>query len=118
MITRKDYMDNKGGFEGFRLYYAQFVTLEIKKLVEERFTKARLVQALAEDMHLNTIPLAYWDKLAGLGDRQTLNNWNDTGGKSALKTLVSKELLKATKEGWSLATACCILKEAGRQIAE
>jgi hypothetical protein len=131
MITRQDYMNNsnKDNFDNFRAYYSQFVTAEIKALVERTFTKEKLVKAYQTDEHFNNIPLYKWDALAGLypskkfarlpeyGCSLSLNQWLNTGGNGPLKSLVNKALLKEAKEGWSLCTAVCIAKEAARQIA-
>jgi hypothetical protein len=132
MITRNDYMNNCSSdnhFDSFREYYSQFVTPEIKALVERTFTKEKLVKAYKTDEHFNNIPMYKWDALAGLypnkkfakmpeyGCSLSLNQWLDTGGNGPLKSLVNKALLKEAKEGWSLCTATCIAKEAARQIA-
>jgi hypothetical protein len=119
MITRKQYMEQyslEDGTNLFQEYYGQFVNDSIKKLVETTFTKEKLSSALKTDLHLNNVPLAKWERLAGLSGRQTINSWNDSGGQSALKRLIDGKLLKETGEGWSLSTAVCIAKEAARRL--
>ncbi len=81
-------------------YYGQFVTLEIKAMVETAL--GYRLRNYPHDEHLNDIQLAIWDNLAGSrklarmqGDyRSTLNAGEDN----------------------SLATQVCILKQAARQI--
>ncbi len=96
MITRSQYM---AGEATHREYYAQFVNDFVKRIVE-RFIGKKEVLA-STDKCFNDIPLEKWDKLA---------NYN--------RTHVSSSLLKQSKEGWSLSTNICILKEAARQIKE
>jgi hypothetical protein len=127
MFTRADYMSNLVTHND---YYGQFVTQDIKNLIEQTFTKERLIKALDSDEHLNNIPLHRWDLLAGLNPTkmeksfpslmgvQTIDRWNDTGGKSNLKSLVDIKQIKDAGECWSLSTAVCIAKEAARQIAK
>ena len=94
MWTRKQYMD---GECSHRTYYAQFVTPGILDTVRRYFTVERLVRARDQE-YFNSIPLIEWDRLSG----------------SVWRT----QLMRDTGEGYSLSTAVCILKEAGRQLVE
>jgi hypothetical protein len=100
MITRNDYLKN-GLLH--RTYYAQFVTPQIKNLVEKRFGYLQLGRAVKIDESLNSIPLFAWDQLA---NRYVVNNWE------------IRALLNKANDGMTLAGAVCILKEAGRQVVE
>jgi len=98
MFTRKDYMDGKCIH---RQYYAQFVTNYIKDTVLNKFGIEKLVKSFNEDKYFNNISLSTWDRI---------NYCVDTN-----PTL---DLLKSLGEGYSLAGAVCILKEAAQQLVE
>jgi len=99
-MTRQDYMANKATH---RQYYAQFVTPQVRDWVEKRFGYLQLGRAVKAGEHLNTIPLHLWDKLANC---------------HILSNCEIRAMLAKAGDGMSLATAVCILKEAGRQVVE
>lgn len=95
MKTRNDYISGKCTH---REYYAQFVTSDIKAAVENKFTKARLIEAFKQDEHFNTIPLHQWDNL----------------------TYICRSIgymLKQAGDSYTLSSGVCILKAAARIIA-
>jgi hypothetical protein len=94
MHTRKSYMD---GECSHRTYYAQFVTQGVLDSVRRHFTVERLVRC-SDQEYFNTIPLIEWDRLSSM--------------------VHLTRAMKDAGEGMSLATAVCILKEAGRQLVE
>jgi len=94
MYNRKQYVAQKVDHE---TYYSQFVTHQTRAAVIRAFGRNRLAQALAEDKHLNNVPLRGWDKLA-----RTL-----PFNRAALS--------KANTDGVSLSDVVCIAKEAARQ---
>jgi hypothetical protein len=60
MKTRADYMAKKCSH---REYCGQFVTEAIRSMVLSMFTLEELLNS--KDEHLNDLPLARWDRLAG-----------------------------------------------------
>ena len=94
MWTRKQYMN---GECSHRTYYAQFVTPSVLDAVRQHITVDRLVRARDQE-YFNPIPLVEWDRLSSHVPRT--------------------QVMKAAGEGWSLGSAVCILKEAGRQLVE
>lgn len=100
MITRNDYLSGK---VNHRQYYAQFVTPQIKNLVEKFFGKPRLEKSYDWDISFNNIPLSKWDCLA---EKNILSNWE------------IRSMLAKAGDGMTLAGAVCILKEAARQVVE
>ena len=94
MLTRKQYMD---GECSHRNYYAQFVTRDVLDAVRRHFTVERLVRCSDQD-YFNTIPLIEWDRLSSAVHRT--------------------QLMRDAGEGYSLGTAVCVLKEAGRQLVQ
>ena len=94
MWTRKQYMD---GECSHRTYYAQFVTAGIRDSVRRWFTVERLART-SDQQWFNSIPLIEWDRLSSVVPRT--------------------QLMRDAGEGYSLATAVCILKEAGRLLVE
>lgn len=98
-ILRTEYMKNPN--ELHRAYYAQFVTGAIKIAVVNRFGLARLQGAYRDDVHLNEIALAQWDRLA----RQ-------------LHTPALDAALGKVGDFWMLSGGICLLKEAAIQIVE
>lgn len=94
MYTRKQHMD---GECSHRTYYAQFVTPGVLDAVRRHFTVERLMRCSDQD-YFNTIPLIQWDRLAHAVPRT--------------------QMMRDAGEGWSLGSAVCILKEAGRQLVE
>ena len=93
MKTRQQYLNNECSH---REYYAQFVDDNVKKSVLSVISKKRLLQL--KDEHLNDLALATWDRI-GLS-YSTVNK------------------LKAAGDGYTLAMAVCVNKEAARQIIE
>jgi len=93
MMSRKDYLDRKCTH---REYYSQFVTDEIKGIVEHSIG----IDALkaSTDKHLNDIRLSKWDRL-----------FMPSGTNAKLKE-AGDYLTPAGK--------VCILKEAARQLLE
>jgi hypothetical protein len=72
----------------------------VYRMVGRVFTVERLVRC-SDQRYFNTIPLHLWDQLMPACDR-----------------LIDHRLRRRMNETWSLATSCCILKEAARQIVE
>lgn len=60
LFTRKQYLDNECTHDQ---YYGQFVTEHTINTVLSYFSKEKLVQAYAENEHLNSIKLAVWDSI-------------------------------------------------------
>jgi hypothetical protein len=122
MMTRKEYMNQNSLVDDtytlHRQYFGQFVNDQIKEFILTRFSKSDLATALYQDKHFNSIPLKYWDELAGYGRNMTIDEWNRNQGRSAFTRLVDFTLLKKVGEGWCLSTATCIMKEAAKQIVE
>lgn len=52
MFTRKDYMSGKCSHQDF---YAQYITMSIRRFVENRYTVEFLRKCYAEDEHLNNL---------------------------------------------------------------
>ena len=112
MITRQQYFENLTIYrklneeakalveQPHQQYYAQFVTEEIKNLVKNKFGIRKLVNAYLKDPVFNNIPLRHWDSFG------------------YLMQYLDRDLIKATGQGYSNSSACCILKEAARQLVE
>jgi hypothetical protein len=94
MWTRKQYMD---GECSHRTYYAQFVTPNVLSTVRSWFGVERLLRTRDQE-YFNTIPLIEWDRLVHAVPRT--------------------QMMRDAGEGWSLGSAVCILKEAGRQLVD
>lgn len=101
MFTRKEYMDQyKAGAEGMilhRKYYAQFVSKNTIACVANFIGKDALLNS--KDKHFNDIPLAKWDRLAGM-----------------LPPMAAK--IKDAGDYWTLTGLVCVAKEAARQYVE
>lgn len=97
MITRQDYLNKKATH---REFYAQFVTPELKKQVLQSIGIEKLKSA-ANDEHLNSIPLSFWDSMAGYARTDFIVN-----------------KMKECGDFLTLAGCVCILKEAARQVIE
>lgn len=93
--TRQQYMDSECTH---REYYAQFVTPYIKARVEQGIGYKRIQKS--SDANLNDIPLAQWDKLS-------------QGMEPFLRAS-----LRGANDGYSMAGAVCIFKEAARQLVQ
>ena len=93
MFTRAQYMNNE---ITHRQYYGQFVTPSIKKSIIERIGFERIVNS--EDEHFNDIPLELWDRIGTPAD--------------------VCEKMREAGDFWTMAGACCINKEAAKQILE
>ena len=109
VITRKEYMDGKATF---REYNAQFVTEALKARVLSTITKDRLLRS--KDEHLNDIPMKLWDNMAGASCRGSEVIWFNPHAITPLMAFPFKE----AGDGYSLAGAVCVLKEAGKQLIE
>lgn len=83
-----------------RSYYAQFVTPALQQAVVSRFGLAELDAALTADKHMNSIPLAQWDRMEPI-----VRSHCDRA-------------MRAAGDSASLANAVCVLKEAARQAVE
>lgn len=98
MFSRKQHMN---GECSHREYYAQFAGI-FMEAVAGKFKPEFLRSRLAEDEHLNNIPLSYWDMLsAGYKSEYAKINEGLNGSRC-----------------WSLAGGVCAAKEAAKQIAE
>jgi len=93
MKTRKQYLNKECSH---REYYAQFVDDGQKRMVVQVISKKKLLTLT--DEHLNDIGLDTWDRI-GLSYSSSCK-------------------LKEAGDGFTLAGAVCINKEAARQIIE
>ncbi len=98
-FSRADYMFGKVSHAD---YYGQFVTPEIKAMVENAF--GYQLRNRKHDEHLNTIPLRQWDQLAGV----TNPGWEAQGGSP-------RGVIKLADDN-SLASTVCVLKQAAKQL--
>ncbi len=96
-FTRADYMNGKVSHAN---YYSQFVTPEIKVLVQDRIGLAVIQRST--DEHFNDISLRAWDRVALRFPGEPY------------RTL---PILQTAGDN-SLATAVCILKQAARIIKQ
>jgi hypothetical protein len=97
-FSRADYLNSKCTH---REYYSQFVTNRERSMVKQFIGIDRIKAALAEgDEHLNTIPLAQWDRL------------------SVPVGADASQLLRLAGDYPTQAGANCILKEAAKQLTE
>lgn len=98
IFTRADYMkaSREESPAAHRRYYAQFVNAHTIAHVVARIGAAKL--RASTDEHLNDIPLAHWDALAG--------------------NLPLAQSLKIAGDYLTLGNAVCIAKEAARQWLE
>lgn len=93
MYTRKQYLNHEVTHQE---YYAQFATPATRRLVAN-FLPTNAAELLAQDEHLNNIPLYKWDQLAKrVNLRHVQNCYKETGytGGVSLSDLVC--ILKAT----------------------
>jgi hypothetical protein len=109
-MTRKEYLDGyqtgvalgvdprEYAAQVHREYYGQFVHAGTIAVVVQRFTLKRLKEALAEDRHLNTIPLREWDFLGS--------------------PLGVNAKMRAVGDYLTVAGSTCVWKEAARQAVE
>ena len=98
MFNRKQHMN---GECSHREYYAQFAGI-FRAAVASQFKPEFLRERLAEDEHLNNIPMMYWDR------------WSEIYKSEYAKI---NEGLNGSRS-WSLAGGVCAAKEAAKQIAE
>ena len=98
MITRKDYMDHNATH---REYHGQFVTNNLKAAIDARWSPEFLAAKLAEDEHLNNIPLEQWDSF-----------------KPDVATHYVAGLVRESGDYLTMAGIVCIAKEAAKQIVE
>ncbi len=96
-FSHEDYINKKCTH---REYYAQFVTKGIKVMVESRIGLQRILNS--KDEHLNDIPLAEWDRLAGCR----------MSGSQLIGTPTPRI------DDGSLSSAVCTFKEAAKQLIE
>lgn len=106
METRQNYLNGKVSHKD---YYGQFVDETMKNEVKRSIGMEDLIKS--KDEHLNDIPLAKWDALAGFLFRGSTMVMSP---KSIKKELSDK--FKSAGEGLSCATMVCIYKEAARQL--
>jgi len=97
MHSRQDFMTGKVTFHD---YYNQYVTPEIKAIVENGIKDYEFKSHVRQtkNPHLNDIPLHKWDRMVPYIPRST------------------REQLKQAGDWLSLAVGVCILKAAARQI--
>jgi hypothetical protein len=86
------------GMAVHREYYAQFVTQEIRQIVERQIGFGPLKDST--DEHFNDIPLLWWDSVG-----------------HHIRWLVEDQL-KEAGDSVTKSTLVCVAKEAGRQILE
>ena len=97
MFTRKQHM---AGECTHREYYAQFAPI-FRHAVAAKWSRELLAERLAEDPHLNNIPLREWDAFSFFKGAYCTANKAINGERS-----------------WSPSTVVCAAKEAAKQIAE
>jgi hypothetical protein len=100
-MTRSEYISHAGDADSaaqHRKYYAQFVTPEVKALVQRSIGVTAL--CASKDPHLNDILLGRWDALV-----------------TRLPHIVVAKL-KECGDYLTLGNGVCILKEAARQLIE
>jgi len=95
MLTRKDYLLKKVSHQE---YYGQFVTAEVRRLVEKRISRVAIVNST--DPHFNDISLSHWDRLhyslvvlCNLGTGVTLSDTISIA-KEAARQIKENEALK------------------------
>lgn len=106
MKTRKQYMD---GTVSFDEYYGQFVNDEVLRAVKNGIGVDAIKASKNE--HFNDIRLEKWDRLAGfhfIGSEMISRPHGVPWGMGPK--------LKEAGEGFSAATAVCILKQAARRL--
>lgn len=99
-------------------YYAQFVTPETLRHVGWAFDTETLRKALAEDEHLNSIPLRRWDLLA-IRELEVRNQGRlNPSGRFTAAIPFDRDVAATAGEWISRATLVCIAKRAARMIVE
>lgn len=107
VIKRSEYMDGKYSFNE---YYRQFVTPEILDRVSKAIGVDRI--KASTDEHLNDIPMKEWDAIFGGVFRS---------GQIVVQPTVPRDIMTTLKEAdeiASMATLCCIAKQAARKLIE
>lgn len=114
--TRDEYV--RGGLVSHDDYYAQFVTPDTLRHIGWAFGTETLRDALAEDKHLNSIPLQRWGLLAvrELDDRNR-GSLNPSGPFTAAIPF-DRDVAAAAGELISRATLVCIAKRAAKMLVE
>lgn len=114
--TRDEYV--REGIVSHDDYYAQFVTPETLRHIGWAFDTETLRKALAEDEHLNSVPLQRWDLLAvrELEDRNR-GRLNPSGPFTAAIPF-DRDVAAAAGELVSRATLVCIAKRAAKMLVE
>ena len=96
--TRKDYLNKLCTHSE---YYAQFGGHLVQATVLRKYSEATLRRRMAEDRHLNNLPLAAWDAMAN---------------SVKLHVCAINKRLNGSHSA-SLSDCVCTLKEAARHIA-
>jgi len=98
MFTRKEHL---AGACTHREYYAQFSSFFMSRLAQEK-SPEEWAALVAEDEHLNNVPLPFWDDLS---------RWYH-------EPLSSMNNLINGSRSWSLSLGVCAAKEAAKLLAE
>lgn len=104
--TRKQFIIDKEC--DHRIYWGQFVTEGVKKLVLQHIPKEELMASV--DPHFNDIPLQMWDQM---------HAWVPQHVKRAIAESNATMYAPGTQgRFFSLSDMTCLLKEAAQQIVE
>ncbi|MFF2053855.1 hypothetical protein ACFVU2_19780 [Leifsonia sp. NPDC058194] len=100
-------------------YYAQFVTEATLRHVHNAFSVDTLRDALAQDRHLNSIPITRWDRLA-IHELDVDRPWIGlrSSGRFTAAIPFDRAAAAAAGELVSRATLICIIKTAARMLVE
>lgn len=99
-------------------YYAQFVTEQALRKVESWFGVEQLSQALAEDRHLNTIPLRQWDALS-IQEIDQPRGWSPSpSGRFYAAIELDREAIAVAGETVTRSTLVCVAKRAAQMLVE
>lgn len=100
-------------------YYAQFVTEATLRHVHNAFSVDTLRDALAQDRHLNSIPITRWDRLA-IRELDVDLPWIGlrSSGRFTAAIPFDRAAAAAAGELVSRATLICIIKTAARMLVE
>jgi len=100
-------------------YYTQFVTAETVLFVQNRLGVERLREALAEDEHLNAIPIKEWEALA-IREISEPQFKTIAAAPNPFRARIPFDRVAAQQAGElvSRSTLVCIAKRAARMLVE
>jgi hypothetical protein len=115
VLTRKQYMSASS--VRHETYYAQFVTEETLRTVQNAFGIERLSEALTADRHLNTIPLSQWDNISFREiNPPRFKNVAAQPNRFVATVPFNREVAAAAGEAVTRSTLICIVKSAARTL--